>query len=209
MVRDSGSGIPASVLPRIFEPFFTTKEVGRGTGLGLATVEGIVHQSGGAIHVESQPGQGTTFTILLPKASGLPVVRPPEIQATVARGPNFETVLVCDDDDAVRELIGNVLGLRGYVVLRARSGQHALEIRQRCPAASPIHLLVTDLVMPKLGGIELAAELRSRQPQLPVLYIAGHTSRAALLAEQLEPNTVYLQKPFMPGDLTRTKPGVR
>jgi CheY-like chemotaxis protein len=202
VVRDNGSGIPASVLPHIFEPFFTTKEVGRGTGLGLATVEGIVHQSGGAIQVESQLGRGTTFTILLPKASGLPAVQEPVSQAPVAREPNFETVLVCDDDDAVRELISNVLGLRGYVVLRARSGQHALEIA--AAQRGPIHLLVTDLVMPKLGGIELAAELRSRQPQLPVLYIAGHSSRAALLADQLEPNTVYLQKPFMPGDLTRT-----
>jgi PAS domain S-box-containing protein len=205
VVRDSGSGIPASVLPSIFEPFFTTKEVGRGTGLGLATVEGIVHQSSGAIQVESQLGQGTTFTILLPKASGLPAVQQqqPESHAAAAqRQPNFETVLVCDDDDDVRELIGNVLGLRGYVVLRAHSGQHALEIA--AVQRGPIHLLVTDLVMPKLGGIELAAELRSRQPQLPVLYIAGHTSRATLLAEQLEPNTVYLQKPFMPSDLTRT-----
>jgi PAS domain S-box-containing protein len=201
-VRDSGSGIPARVLPRIFEPFFTTKEVGRGTGLGLATVEGIVHQSGGAIQVESQLDQGTTFTILLPKASGLPTVQPPASPATAARGPNFETVLVCDDDDAVRELIGNVLSLRGYVVLRANSGQQALEIA--AAHRGTIHLLVTDLVMPKLGGIELSAELRSRQPQLPVLYIAGHSSRAALLADQLEPNTVYLQKPFMPGDLTRT-----
>jgi two-component system, cell cycle sensor histidine kinase and response regulator CckA len=202
VVRDSGVGIPTCVLPRIFEPFFTTKEVGHGTGLGLATVESIVQRSGGAIEVESQPGQGTTFTILLPSASASPVVEQALNQASAAHGANFETVLVCDTDDAVRELISNVLGLRGYLVLQARSAQHALEIA--AAERGPIHLLVAELVMATRGGLELAAELRRRRPQLPVLFIAGHSARAALLTEQLEPNSVYLQKPFMPGDLTRT-----
>jgi two-component system cell cycle sensor histidine kinase/response regulator CckA len=201
VVSDTGVGIAQDILPRIFEPFFTTKEVGRGTGLGLATVEGIVNQSGGAIEVESRLGQGTTFTILLPKANQQPVAQLLS-QHPVATASNFETVLVCDDDDDVRQLIVNVLGLRGYVVLQARSGKHALEIAAQ--ESGPIHMLVTDLVMPELGGIELAAELRSQQPQVSVLYISGYTERMTLLAEQLEPNTQFLQKPFMPNDLTRT-----
>jgi two-component system cell cycle sensor histidine kinase/response regulator CckA len=201
VVSDTGVGIAEDVLPRIFEPFFTTKEVGRGTGLGLATVEGIVHQSGGTIQVESRLGQGTTFTILLPKANEQPV-QPSLSQPPVAHTSNFETVLVCDDDDDVRQLIVNVLGLRGYVVLQARSGRHALEIAAE--HNGPIHMLVTDLVMPELGGIELAAELRLRQSQVSVLYISGYSERMLLLAEKLEPNTQFLQKPFMPNDLTRT-----
>jgi CheY-like chemotaxis protein len=195
-------GIPEDILPRIFEPFFTTKEVGRGTGLGLATVEGIVNQSGGAIRVESRVGRGTTFTIHLPRASELPVEAHARSPVAVARGSNFETVLVCDDDDDVRQLIVNVLSLRGYAVLQARSGKHALEIA--ASHAGPIHLLVTDLVMPELGGIELAAELRHQQPRMSIVYISGYTERVTLLSDQLESNTQFLQKPFMPSDLTRT-----
>jgi two-component system cell cycle sensor histidine kinase/response regulator CckA len=201
-VTDGGMGIPEDILPRIFEPFFTTKEVGRGTGLGLATVEGIVNQSGGAIRVESRVGRGTTFTIHLPRASELPVEAHARSPVAVARGSNFETVLVCDDDDDVRQLIVNVLSLRGYVVLQARSGKHALEIA--ASHAGPIHLLVTDLVMPELGGIELAAELRHQQPRMSIVYISGYTERVTLLSDQLESNTQFLQKPFMPSDLTRT-----
>jgi two-component system, cell cycle sensor histidine kinase and response regulator CckA len=202
VVSDTGSGIPKDVLPHIFEPFFTTKEVGRGTGLGLATVEGIVRQSGGAIHVDSCEGRGTTFTILLPRATAAPNPRELCSPTLVSGATGFGTVLVCDDDDEVRELIGNVLALRGYVVLRARNAQAALALAAEQRA--PIDLLVTDLVTPKLGGLELAAELRSRQPRLSVLYIAGHAARTAVIADQLEPNTQFLQKPFMPSELTRT-----
>jgi two-component system cell cycle sensor histidine kinase/response regulator CckA len=200
MVSDSGTGISDADMPRIFEPFFTTKEVGRGTGLGLATVEGIVHQSGGTIQVESRVGAGTTFTIQLPRSNENPVPAEPRRQQSLPRGTNLETVLVCDDDDEVRQLIVNILSLRGYEVLQARSGKHALEIASQ--QSGPIHLLVTDLVMPELGGIELGSALRSKRPQLPVLYVSGYTARVALLAEQLEPHTQFLQKPFMPSDLT-------
>jgi two-component system cell cycle sensor histidine kinase/response regulator CckA len=201
VVRDSGIGIPADVLPRIFEPFFTTKEVGRGTGLGLATVQGIVHQSGGSVGVESREGRGTTFTICLPRASHQPAKAERPQPIPLSGGATFETVLVCDDDERVRELIANVLRLRGYTVLEASSGRHALEISAQ--HRGPIHLLVTDLVMPKLGGIELASQLRKQAPRLIVLYISGYTEQVALLSGPLDPDTHFLPKPFLPSDLTR------
>jgi two-component system cell cycle sensor histidine kinase/response regulator CckA len=200
-VRDSGVGIADDVLPRIFEPFFTTKEVGRGTGLGLATVQGIVHQSGGSVRVESRLGHGTAFTICLPRASEEPAKAAPRPASPLARGAPFETVLVCDDDDGVRQLIANVLGLRGYAVLEARSGREALDIAAK--HRGRIHLLVTDLVMPGLGGIELAAQLRQRGTPLTVLYVSGYTEQATLLSGPLGPGTHFLPKPFLPSDLTR------
>jgi two-component system cell cycle sensor histidine kinase/response regulator CckA len=205
VVRDSGEGITADVLPRIFEPFFTTKEVGRGTGLGLATVEGIVHQSGGSLQVESEPGQGTAFTVLLPRTAQSPAPH----KAAVASGPapvaarpggSFETVLVCDDNADVRELIASVLRLRGYTVLEAQSGKQALELAAR--QRFTVNLLVTDLVMPELGGIELAAQLRARVPGLRVLYISGFTEQTGYLSGPLEPGTHFMPKPFLPSDLT-------
>jgi CheY-like chemotaxis protein len=202
VMSDSGAGIAEDVLPRVFEPFFTTKDVGRGTGLGLATVEGIVHQSGGSVRVESVIGQGSTFTILLPRASeATPQARPPA-QIPIARGPDFETVLVCDDDDGVRELVANVLKLRAYTVLKARNGKHALAVAEE--HQRPIHLLVTDLVMPELGGIELAGELRRKHAQLCVLYISGYTEDVTIVSGQLAPGTSFLPKPFLPSELTRS-----
>jgi two-component system cell cycle sensor histidine kinase/response regulator CckA len=200
-VRDSGVGIPEAILPRIFEPFFTTKEVGQGTGLGLATVQGIVHQSGGSVRVESREGHGSTFTICLPRAREETAKAKPPPKSPLARGAAFETVLVCEDDDGVRQLIANVLSLRGYAVLEAQSGRHALEVAAKQRDA--IDLLVTDLVMPGLGGIELAAKLRERAPRLIVLYISGYTEQATLLSGPLGPDTHFLPKPFLPSDLTR------
>jgi PAS domain S-box-containing protein len=200
VVSDTGSGIPDEVLPHIFEPFFTTKEMGHGTGLGLSMVEGIVHQSGGAIRVNSAPETGTSFTIFLPCARG--TEPPPRVvpESSPPKGGNFETVLVCDDDDGVRQLLARVLSLRAYSVLSARSGKEALELARR--NEGDIHLLVTDVAMPEMGGIELAAALRKTQPGLPVLYISGYTEHADLLSAPLGPDTYYLAKPFLPGDLT-------
>jgi PAS domain S-box-containing protein len=203
-VSDTGLGIAPEVLPRIFEPFFTTKEVGQGTGLGLAMVEGIVSQSGGDVRVESTLGRGTVFTIRLPRAQAQAAqsVQSKAPAAAVARGPHFETVLVCDDDVAVRELIANVLRLRGYVVLEANHGGHALEVADA--HAESIHMLVTDLLMPELGGIELSQRLRAKLPALKVLYISGFAEQTAYLSGPMEPRTYFMPKPFLPSELTET-----
>ena len=201
IVADTGTGIPEEALPHIFEPFFTTKEMGKGTGLGLSMVEGIVHQSGGATHVESLVGKGTTFTIHLPHGTVPAPVRS-LVEDAPSRDARFETVLVCDDDEDVRELLVAVLGLRAYSILKANNGKHALEVVRQHQGR--IHLLVTDMAMPELGGIELAAELRKRDPALKVLYISGYTDDADRLSTPRGPGTHFLPKPFLPGELTRT-----
>jgi two-component system cell cycle sensor histidine kinase/response regulator CckA len=202
IVTDTGTGIPEHVLPRIFEPFFTTKDVGSGTGLGLAMVEGIVRQSSGSIQVKSRQGVGTTFEIYLPRASAMPVAAsaPRNDASEPFRG--FETVLICDDDDGVREILANVLKVRAYVVLQARNGAHALEVARAHQGA--IDLLITDLVMPGLSGTELAAELRESQPDLEVLYVSGYTDDRAVLSGALGPGAHFLPKPFLPGEFART-----
>ena len=199
-VGDQGSGIPEDVLPHIFEPFFTTKAVGQGTGLGLSMVEGIVRQSGGVVRVATKLAQGTRFTVYLPRAGEVPA---PRYTAVTAQPSDiqFETVLVCDDDAEVRKLLGDVLSLRAYRILQAENGQHALDVAAEHDG--PIHLLVTDVVMPNLGGIALATELRRRHPALRVLYVSGYTEDAGLLSAPLGPDTRFLAKPFLPSDLTR------
>jgi two-component system, cell cycle sensor histidine kinase and response regulator CckA len=198
-VADTGTGISEADLPHIFEPFFTTKKMGQGTGLGLSMVEGIVHQSGGATQVESAVGKGTTFTIYLPHATVAPTARS-VVEELLPRSGTFETVLVCDDDD-VRDLVVEVLRLRAYSILTARSCEHALEVARK--HLGPIHLLVSDLAMPGLGGMELGARLRDRDPSLRVLYISGYTDSADQLSMPRDPGIHFLPKPFLPGDLTR------
>jgi CheY-like chemotaxis protein len=145
-------------------------------------------------------GQGTRFTVHLPCAPDVPAPRYRTLDASPRR-LEVETVLVCDDDDDVRKLFVDVLGLRGYRILQAENGKRALEAAAR--HEGPIHLLVTDLVMPEVGGIELAAELRKRHPGLRVIYVSGYTEDAARLSVPLGPDTRFLAKPFLPGDLTR------
>jgi two-component system cell cycle sensor histidine kinase/response regulator CckA len=200
-ITDSGVGIPEEVLARIFEPFFTTKPIGQGTGLGLSMVEGIVKQSRGAIRVNSRLGAGTTFTIYLPRGSDAPDPRSFKAIPGAPRVAPLETVLVCDDDEDVRRLLAEILRLRGYTILEARTGHHGLAIATE--HAGPIHLLITDLVMPRLGGLDLAAEMRKRNPTLRVLFVSGYTEEADLLSEHLRPHARFLAKPFAPGDLTR------
>jgi two-component system cell cycle sensor histidine kinase/response regulator CckA len=205
-VSDTGTGIAPEILPHVFEPFFTTKEAGRGTGLGLAMVEGIVQQSGGATTVDSQLGRGTSFIVYLPRSNEAPVSKPhgleaPHDEPRIREGA-FETVLVCDDDDAVRKLLADLLAFRGYRVLEARGGRHALDVAQRY--ARPIQLLVSDVVMPELGGLELAERLRQRQPELKVLFISGYTEDAARFSSLLSDDTRFLAKPFLPATLTET-----
>lgn len=197
VVRDSGTGISNEALPHIFEPFFTTKEIGSGTGLGLSMVEGIVHQSGGTVKVHTELGKGTAFRIYLPEAREAPsrVRHVPE--PAPPRALEFETVLVCDDDEDVRRLLVQVLGFRAYRVLQAGRGSEALDIAQAHDGA--IHLLVTDLVMPGMSGVELATALRARHPDLSVLYLSGYTDNVDL---PLDERTRFLAKPFLPRDLT-------
>jgi signal transduction histidine kinase/CheY-like chemotaxis protein len=200
-MTDTGCGIPEDALPHIFEPFFTTKEKGYGTGLGLSMVEGIVRQSGGDVRVRTAAGTGTTFTILLPRARGSEPQARIVLESAPPKEGGLETVLVCDDDEDVRALLVSVLSLRAYTVLSATSGAQALDVTRRHGA--PVDLLVTDVAMPEMGGMELAAALRKTNPALSVLYISGYTDNADLLSAPLGPNTHYLAKPFLPGDLTR------
>ncbi len=200
-VSDTGTGIAPDVLPRIFEPFFTTKELGKGTGLGLSMVEGIATQSGGTTSVESVEGRGTTFTVHLPRAREALVERTLPTPTSLEARPSFETVLVCDDDAGVRGLLANVLQFRGYTILEARNGKDALDVARK--HGKPIHMLVTDLVMPEIGGLALARELSAHHPELRVLFVSGYTEDASLLSAELRGNSYFLPKPFLPGELTR------
>jgi two-component system, cell cycle sensor histidine kinase and response regulator CckA len=201
-VTDTGTGISEQVRAHLFEPFFTTKEVGKGSGLGLASVQGIVRQSGGGIAVRSGEGLGSTFVVYLPRATEELATAPP-VAEPAARMVQLETVLVVDDEDDVRRLLVDVLRLGAYVVLEARDGEHALEIAQR--HGGPIDLLVSDIVMPRLTGLELADRLRVRHPELKVLFMSGYAERESERERlrELSPNEQYIQKPFLPADLFR------
>ncbi len=199
-VSDTGAGMDRDTIAHLFEPFFTTKEVGKGTGLGLATVYGIVKQSEGYVAVYSEPGQGTSFKIYLPRvAADAAVTAPPAPVAEPPRGT--ETVLVVEDEEAVRSLSRRALEAAGYTVLAAAAGPDALRLVERY--GGPIHLLLTDVVMPGMSGRELAQQLGQRRPGLRVLYMSGYPGDAMVHRGALEPGTAFLQKPFLPEDLTR------
>jgi two-component system, cell cycle sensor histidine kinase and response regulator CckA len=198
-VADTGHGMDADTLRHIFEPFFTTKEVGRGTGLGLAVVYGIVKQSSGYIEVESTPGKGAAFTIYLPRSqdAAIKIDMPVELGET-PRGK--ETVLVVEDEFGVRELIAEVLHHQGYTVLKATDGEDGLHTAMK--ASPPVSLLLTDLVMPRMGGRELAHRLRARQPTIKVIYMSGYEAGHGR-PHILDPDIPHLQKPFGPDMLAR------
>ena len=200
-VSDTGMGMDQTTQLRIFEPFFTTKEKGKGTGLGLATIYGIVEQSGGQIWVYSEPGCGTTFKIYLPRLelrlAPEPAARP--AQSGLPRGA--ETVLFVEDDAAIREMCCEALKSLGYEVLCAASGTEALGLAQQ--HAGQIDLLVTDLVMPGIQGRELAEKVAALQPSLRTLYISGYTDDALARSGGLGANTIFLQKPFTIDALAR------
>ncbi len=192
-VSDTGCGMDAQTQSRIFEPFFTTKAQGKGTGLGLATVYGVVKQSGGFIYVYSEVGRGTTFKIYLPQVSA--AVDKEAVEKTVvppARGS--ETILVVEDEESVRELVRDYLAATGYNVLEASDGAQALEIA--AAHRGPIHMVVTDVVMPRLSGRELVARITAQRPNLKVLYISGYTDDSIFRNGVLEGGVAYLQKPF-------------
>jgi PAS domain S-box-containing protein len=199
-VSDTGVGMEAETRAHIFEPFFTTKETGTGTGLGLATVYGIVQQHGGSITVESVPRQGTTFRIYLPRATETATPAEPALVAARA-GQGSETVLLVEDDAAVRALTRAILDQNGYTVLEAGSGGEALEIGTRHVA--PIHLLLTDVVMPKLSGVELADRLTSKRPDMKVLCMSGYTDEAVALHDVRARGMAFIEKPFTPASLAR------
>src|SRR5882724_1187316 len=199
-ISDTGVGMDGATKARLFEPFFTTKEPGRGTGLGLATVYGIVKQSGGYIWVYSEPGHGTTFKIYLPRVAETPVA-PESTTGTPTQVGGSETLLVVEDQEEVRKLTKRVLAARGYTVLAARNGAEALEIVDR--HATQIHLMITDVVMPGMNGRELAQLACARRSDLKVLYVSGYTGEAVLQHRLLEPGVAFLQKPFTPDVLAR------
>ena len=201
-VSDTGVGIDVETKARIFEPFFTTKETGKGTGLGLATVYGIVKQSGGFIWVYSEPGRGTTFKIYLPRVEGEPGGDFPRIAVPAPKSTRgTETLLLLEDESALRRLARDVLRKQGYTVLETLGWQSALEIAARHPG--PIHLVLTDVVMPEMGGPEVDSRISALRPGIKVLYMSGYTSEAAVHRGLLEARLALLQKPFTPGDLAR------
>ncbi|HYQ45431.1 MAG TPA: ATP-binding protein [Polyangiaceae bacterium] len=203
-VTDTGSGISDAARPQIFEPFFTTKEIGRGTGLGLASVEGIVRQSGGSITVLSSEGHGSTFTVYLPRAKPGAEERPGASNHAASGShvpcrPALDTVLLVDDQDDVRSLLAEVLRLGAYRVLEAKNGVQALTLAEAHP--DPIDLLVTDIVMPGITGVQLADALRTRNQNLKVLFMSGYAERDSLRV--LQAHEQFIPKPFLPDELFR------
>jgi PAS domain S-box-containing protein len=198
-VTDTGTGIPEATRKHIFEPFFTTKDVGRGTGLGLATADGIVRQSGGGITLKSSEGHGSTFTVYLPRAiDTASELTPSKIEKPdyVPCLPTVETILIVDDEDDVRKLLVDVLRISSYRVLEARDAEQALEVANA--HATPIDLLVTDIVMPGMTGMELADAIRARSPDLKVLFMSGYAERDRI--RPLRESERFVPKPFLPAE---------
>jgi hypothetical protein len=199
-VSDTGVGMDADTQAHLFEPFFTTKGVGKGTGLGLATVYGIVKQSDGYIGVTTGPRQGARFEIYLPRVEEVPESSDgSRLASQPLRGQ--ETILLVEDQEEVRDLTRDILQMCGYTVLEARNGAEALQLFEH--HGGMIHLLVTDVVMPQMGGRELADRLVSRRPDLKVLYMSGYTEEAIGSHGVLDPGVAFLPKPFSPDALAQ------
>lgn len=200
VVSDTGVGMDKETMAHIFEPFFTTKDKGKGTGLGLATVYGIVQQSGGHVQVYSEPGFGTTFKIYLPYAD--------DMQVTAVARPEFieiaggsETILLVEDEESVRNLMESILHEKGYMVLIASNGEEALKISANYP--DKIDLLLTDVIMPGMSGHELAKSLAHSRPGMKCLYVSGYTDNVIVHHGVLDANIPVFEKPFTPDDLSR------
>jgi CheY-like chemotaxis protein len=199
-VSDTGTGIPADVAQHVFEPFFTTKPDGGGTGLGLATVYGILTQADGDIRIYSEPGTGTTFTITLPVTAeaAIPVAAPVPYQ----RAPKGETVLVVEDEEALREVTKRIFTRNGYEVITAANGAEALRIAAGHPGE--IHLLVTDVVMPQMLGKEVAEKMRVIKPEIEVIFMSGYARPVLASQGRLDPGVALVEKPFSEADLLAT-----
>lgn len=198
-VTDSGIGMDVETKARAFEPFFTTKEKGKGTGLGLSTVYGVVKQSGGYIDIYSSPGAGTTFKIYLPRVDE--AIQAEKTLGGVTSSIGNETILLAEDESSLRTLTRNTLELCGYKVLEAKDGVEALEVSDRYKG--PIDLLLTDMVMPGMGGRALAQELTRRRPEIRLAYMSGYTGQAVGSQGPVDPGSVFLLKPFTRELLTR------
>jgi two-component system cell cycle sensor histidine kinase/response regulator CckA len=198
-VRDTGCGMDAEIQAHVFEPFFTTKEADKGTGLGLSTVYGVVKQSEGDIVIESEPGAGTTFKIFLPRIEADAEDATPGARVNLPGGT--ETILVAEDEDGVRGVAREVLSLCGYTVLEARNGREGLAIAQE--HQGPIHLLLTDVVMPLMSGTELAQHLSSLRPAMKVLFMSGYTNDTVALQRIATGEIPLLEKPFNTEALAR------
>jgi two-component system cell cycle sensor histidine kinase/response regulator CckA len=199
-VTDTGAGMSREVRERVFEPFFTTKEKGKGTGLGLSTVYGIIKQSEGYIWVDSKPGMGTTFQIYLGSVGDVTEEAEHRSQVEEAsRGD--ETILLVEDDEGVRGLAREILQNSGYRIVESSGGEEAAEFYRE--SREPIHLILTDVVMPRLSGRELVNQLRPLRPETRVLYMSGYTDNSIVSQGALEKGIHYIQKPFTMEGLTR------
>jgi signal transduction histidine kinase/CheY-like chemotaxis protein len=196
-VTDTGCGMDSQTKARVFEPFFTTKELGKGTGLGLATVYGVIKQSGGWIWVESESGKGTRFEVYLPRVSAAqePMIKPTKLMLSASRG---ETVLIAEDEEAVRDLASRFLKSAGYTVLAAASGSEALESAQSW--GQPIHLLLADMFMPRMRGTELARAVKRLYPRVKTIYMSGYHDYG-MNEDNFEKGSLFVQKPFSRDDL--------
>jgi CheY-like chemotaxis protein len=195
-VTDTGTGMTKEVQQRLFEPFYTTKGVGKGTGLGLATVHGIVKQSGGDIYVYSELEHGTTFKVYFPRLTKVADVltTTAEYRAVTPRGS--ETILLAEDDEALRTLGARVLGVLGYNVLVARTGKEAIQIV--ADYTRPIDLIATDVVMPEMNGSQLVEKVLAARPAIRVLFMSGYTDDEVMRRGVIDGQTAFLQKPFTP-----------
>jgi two-component system, cell cycle sensor histidine kinase and response regulator CckA len=198
-VADTGHGMDPQTLAHLFEPFFTTKDRDKGTGLGLSTVYAIVRQSGGHVEVASSPGQGSAFRIYLPRIEGLRDSSPPPVSRD--RPGGNETILLVEDEEMVRKLAAELLRQSGYTVLDAQAGPEALQLG--CGYPGPIHLLITDAIMPAMSGLQLVEQLVPLRPTLKVLYMSGHIDESLSERGLLQAGTALLRKPFRAHDLVQ------